>query len=184
MDLTMYPHLDEIVRKSGGVKQTFFNKKRFQKSEEDFAKIPIEFLIKIEKEIPQGVKVFTNYVTPSAFIILELQTLRIIPTRDVMWIYPSITTMRMNFIPYSKQHSLFLQTRTGEVFNIGIATTGGFSKKCPMDAHINNISKVVSESCPGMCLGWSAEIAALAEKNYAALVQAVDGKNSALGCKE
>ena len=178
MDLSMYPNLATIVQQLGGIKKTIVNKKRLQQSEEEFARIPADFLMKIEQEIPQGVKVFTNYITPSAFIILELHTLRIIPSRDVIWIYPSITTMRMNFIPYSKQHSLFMQTRTGEAFNLGLATTGGFSKKRPLDVHIDNIASVVSESCPGMLLGWSEEIAKVANKNYAALVQAVDEKNS------
>lgn len=180
MDLSMYPNIAGIVNQLGGIKQTAFNKKRLASAEEEFARLPQDFLMQVNQEIPSGVKIMNNYITPSAILICELHTLRIIPTRDIIWIYTQITTMRMNFIPYSKQHSLFMLIRNGETINLGIATTGGFSKKLPLNEHLENIGKVSSQTCPGMLLGYTDEIAAAASNNFAGLVQSVDARNQGL----
>ena len=178
INLSNYPNLSTLANSLGGVRKAALNKKLLEKSEESWRKLTQDEVVILEQQVPYARKVMNAYVTQTAILYMTNHALFVIPSRDIIWIYGSITTMRMNFIPYSKNHNLFVVTRDGNSNNIGMTTTGGFSKKRPCDAAISELQSVLAPVKPGIFFGYSDQLANAVKSNFASVVAAVDQKNN------
>ncbi len=178
IDLSNYPNLNNLANSLGGVRKAALNKKLLERSEESWRTITQEEVVSLEQQVPYAKKIMNAYVTQTAILYMTNHALFVIPTRNLIWVYGSVTTMRMNFIPYSKQHSLLAVTRDGESHNLGLATTGGFSKKRPCDAAITELQQVLAPVRPGIIFGYSEQVANAVKSNFAGVVQSVDARNN------
>lgn len=103
--------------------------------------------------------------------------MRVIPIRDIMWIYGNVVKQTMNFIPTSKFHTLYLLARDGGTYSLGQITTGGFSKKAPLDEAVAQLQNLLFPYRKGIVYGYSDEIANYFQGNFAGAVQMVDAKS-------
>jgi hypothetical protein len=88
--------------------------------------------------------------------------------RDVMWVYPKVTTTRAyGVIPVSKATELLWFDRYGQQFSMPI-------NKKQLDPLMNEFA----QRSPGVILGYNAELAGLWAKNRAEFIAAVDSRRS------
>ena len=113
----------------------------------------------LDQQIPYGVEAFSFVATPTAILVYEAKTVRVIPIRDIMWIYGNVVKQTMNFIPTSKFHTLYLLARDGGTYSLGQITTGGFSKKAPLDEAVAQLQNLLFPYRKGIVYGYSDEIA-------------------------
>ncbi len=177
MDLNAYPNLAAI----GLMKEAALNKGIYRNLQEHLSLISYEEFSRIDSELPYYSQQIVNnmIITPTAIIKLDGLGKKkyisdIILSRNFVYVYGSTTTMRMNFIPYNKMHTLNIFTRDGKCFSSNPINTGGFSKKDVIGPIINQISGLVDQYYPGILYGWTKEREQAMLKNPAALVQAVD----------
>lgn len=174
MDFTNYPNIALIDAKLGGTKQSMFNKKAYAKAEEDWMRLGHDMLSQINYEAQSALQVLSSFVMPSAIICMEARVLKVIPANDIIWIYGHVVKNSMNFIPTTKDHSVRVMTRTGDVYILGQKSTNGFSKKDITGDIINQIAPILSRTRPGILFGYSDEIAKAVQQNLQAVVNTVD----------
>lgn len=73
----------------------------------------------LDQQIPYGVEAFSFVATPTAILVYESKTVRVIPIRDIMWIYGNVVKQTMNFIPTSKFHTLYRLHEMAELIHSG-----------------------------------------------------------------
>lgn len=177
MDFTAYPNIAALAELLGGAKQTAFNKKNYAKAEEGWNKLGPDELMYINTAAPTAVRILDCYITPYYILHMNAHAFHVIPVRDTIWLYTSIVTNRMNFIPYNKTHTLLLMDRLGETHTLGMRTTGGFSKKTPCDDAMRQLVQIIGQQRRGMLIGWSQQIAEAVKNNFFGVVQSVDAKS-------
>ncbi len=177
MDFNSYPNIAALAEILGGVKQTAFNKKSYAKAEESWNRLGPDELSYINGAAATAVRILDCYVTPYYILHMNLHAFYVIPVRDVIWMYTSVVTNRMNFIPYNKTHTLFLVDRAGESHALGMKNTGGFSKKTPCGDAMDQIVQIIAPQRRGMLVGWSEQISAAVQNNFAGVVQSVDANS-------
>lgn len=177
MDFNNYPNIALLDKALGGSKQTAMNKKRYASAEERWNRLGVDELGVINAEAASAVRILDCYVTPNYILYMNLRVLYVIPVRDVVWMYTSVVTDRMNFIPYNKTHNLFLLDRTGETFSLGMKNTGGFSKKTPCNDAMQQIVQIIGPQRRGMLVGWTQQIADAVKTNFYGVVQSVDANS-------
>ena len=106
----------------------------------------------LDQQIPYGVEAFSFVATPTAILVYEAKTVRVIPIRDIMWIYGNVVKQTM-------------------------ITTGGFSKKAPLDEAVAQLQNLLFPYRKGIVYGYSDEIANYFQGNFAGAVQMVDAKS-------
>lgn len=178
MDFTNYPNIAAQAAKLGKLKKTVINKKKIEEADRTWAQLSPEDLERINEEVVSAKKVLQTLVMPSAILFFGWNTLFVIPTRDIIWLYGSVTTCRMNFIPYMKEHQVFLLTRRQETFMLGMTTTGPITKKRPSDDAIEQIREVLSPYRKGIIYGWSEQVQKFIHDNFAGAVSYVDQKSN------
>lgn len=178
MDFNSYPNIAALADVLGGTKQTAFNKKRYAKAEESWNRLGPDELAYINGAAPTAVRILDCYVTPYYILHMDMRAFFVIPVRDVIWMYTSVVTNRMNFIPYNKEHTLFLVDRAGEAHALGMKNTGGFSKKTPCEDAMNQMVQIIAPQRKGMLVGWSDQISAAIQNNFAGVVQSVDANSA------
>lgn len=174
IDLTNYPNLNNLANSMGGVRKAALNKKLLENADNSWRRFSQEEVVRLEQEVKFAKPVMKGFVTQTAVLYMNNHALFAIPVKDIIWVYVSTTTMKMNFIPYNKVHNLFVVTRDGEVHNIGTANTGGFSKKRPCDPAVAELQSILSTVRPGIIYGYSDQIASAVHSNPTAVAQEVD----------
>lgn len=177
MDFSRYQNIANLSNQLGKVKQTVFNKKKYAQAEETWNKFTPEELDIINQEAAGAVRVMNCFVSPNYVFVLELAVFYVIPVKDMVWMYTSIVTQTMYFIPYSKTHRLFLLDRNGNYYTLGEKNTGGFSKKKPCDDAMKQVCNVVAPQRRGLIVGWTQQVAEGVKNNFAAVVQSVDSNS-------
>ncbi len=177
MDFTNFPNINTRITAWGGIKQTAFNKKKFAAAEASWNLLSPQEITMLDQQIPYGIEAFSFVATPTAILVYEMKTVRVIPVRDIMWIYGNVQTLTMNFIPTSKTHTLYLLARDGETYSLGQITTGGFSKKAPLDEAIAQLQNLLFPYRKGIVYGYTDEISNYFHGNFAGAVQMVDAKS-------
>lgn len=180
MNLNNYPNIANLASQLGKVKQNAFNKKKYAQAEELWNSLSFEELNIINQEAVGAVRAMNCFVTPNYLFVLDTAAFFVLPVRDMIWIYTSVFTQRMNFIPYNKIHNLLLIDRRGTTYTLGTKNTGGFSKKTPCDDAMKQIVNIVWQQRKGLIVGWTQPIMDSISNNFAAVVQSVDA-NSANG---
>ncbi len=178
IDLSNYPNLSNLANSLGGVRKAALNKKLLEGADESWRKLTQQEVIQLEQEAPYAKQIMSCYITPTALLYMQNHAFFAIPTRDIIWVYGSVTTMRMNFIPYSKEHQLILIARDGSTHVIGRASTGGFSKKRPCDVAVQEMQAILAPIKPGIFFGYSDQIAGAVNSNLGSVIAAVDEKNN------
>lgn len=178
MDFTYYPNIAVQTAKLGKIKKTPFNKKKLEEAERTWAQLSPEELERINQEVVSAKRVLQTLVMPSAILYFGWNTLFVIPVRDIIWVYGSVTTCRMNLIPYMKEHQVYLRTRRQETFMLGMVTTGPITKKHPSDDAIAQIRETLFPYRKGIIYGWSEEIQKFVNENFAGAVSYVDAKSN------
>lgn len=178
MDFTNYPNIVAQAAKLGKLKKTMINKKKIEEADHTWAQLSPEDLERINEEVVSAKQVLQTLVMPSAILYFGWNTLFVIPVRDIIWVYGSVTTCRMNFIPYMKEHQVYLRTRRQETFMLGTVTTGPITKKHPSDDAVEQIRQVISPYRKGIIYGWSEEIQKYINGNFAGAVSYVDAKSN------
>lgn len=168
----------KVENELGKIKQGKLNKKSWAASVESWDRMFPEDLQKLNAEITSAKVYFkTMIVTSTAILIKEFNALICIPVRDLIWLYPQVTTQRMYFIPTAKYHHIRTVERSGDVHVIPVGQTGGFSKK-PLGTDImNEIKQVIAPARPGMFFGYSKDIESFVFGNTAAAAAQVDEKS-------
>lgn len=177
MDFSNFPNINARITAWGGIKQTAFNKKKYAAAEASWNLLSPQEIAILDQQIPYGVKAFSFVATPTAILVYEVKTVRVIPIRDIMWIYGNVVKQTMNFIPTSKFHTLYLLARDGGTYSLGQITTGGFSKKAPLDEAVAQLQNLLFPYRKGIVYGYSDEIANYFQGNFAGAVQMVDAKS-------
>ena len=171
MDFSNFTNINARITAWGGIKQTAFNKKK------SWNLLSPQEIAMLDQQIPYGVEAFSFVATPTAILVYEAKTVRVIPIRDIMWIYGNVVKQTMNFIPTSKFHTLYLLARDGGTYSLGQITTGGFSKKAPLDEAVAQLQNLLFPYRKGIVYGYSDEIANYFQGNFAGAVQMVDAKS-------
>ena len=105
MDFTNFTNINARITAWGGIKQTAFNKKKYAAAEASWNLLSPQEIAMLDQQIPYGVEAFSFVATPTAILVYEVKTVRVIPIRDIMWIYGNVVKQTMNFIPTSKFHT-------------------------------------------------------------------------------
>ena len=142
MDFSNFTNINARITAWGGIKQTAFNKKKYAAAEASWNLLSPQEIAMLDQQIPYGVEAFSFVATPTAILVYEAKTVRVIPIRDIMWIYGNVVKQTMNFIPTSKFHTLYLLARDGGTYSLGQITTGGFSKKAPLDEAVAQLQNL------------------------------------------
>lgn len=177
MDFTNFTNINARITAWGGIKQTAFNKKKYAAAEASWNLLSPQEIAMLDQQIPYGVEAFSFVATPTAILVYEAKTVRVIPIRDIMWIYGNVVKQTMNFILTSKFHTLYLLARDGGTYSLGQITTGGFSKKAPLDEAVAQLQNLLFPYRKGIVYGYSDEIANYFQGNFAGAVQMVDAKS-------
>ena len=177
MDFSNFPNINARITAWGGIKQTAFNKKKYAAAEASWNLLSPQEIAMLDQQIPYGVEAFSFVATPTAILVYEVKTVRVIPIRDIMWIYGNILKQTSYFIPVSKFHTLYLLARDGGTYSLGQITTGGFSKKAPLDEAVAQLQNLLFPYRKGIVYGYSDEIANYFQGNFAGAVQMVDAKS-------
>ncbi len=174
MGFEQYPRINGYIQSKGGVKRGAFNKKAYDSGMESWNKLSYEEYQRLETEVDRGFKIFDALVTPTAIIITRQKTAKVIPVRDIVWMYTRVVTNRYNFIPTSKTHNILLMDRYGEYETLGFTTTGGFSKKTPADIALQTIRTITELTRKGIVYGYNDELAKNVQNDLQGFVAYVD----------
>lgn len=174
MDFNNYPNIANLANQLGKVKQTVFNKKKYAQAESFWNSLSVEDLNAINQEAAGAVRVMNCFVTPNYVFVLDMAVFYLVPVKDMVWIYVSVLTQKMNFIPYNKIHNLFLIDRNGDSYTLGTKNTNGFSKKTPCSNAMKQIADIVLPQRKGLIVGYTKETADAMKNHFAGLVQTVD----------
>ncbi len=177
MDFTNYPNIASLAKQLGKVKRTAFNKKKFDKNEIFWNSLSSDELSAIDREAADAVRVMNCFVTPNYLFVLDLAVFYLVPVKDAIWIYTTVLTQRMNFIPYNKMHNLILLDRNKNYYTLGTKNTNGFSKKTPCSDAMKQVCEIIYPQRRGLLSGWTEEIEKVVTDNFEAVVQAVDNKS-------
>ena len=118
MDFSNFTNINARITAWGGIKQTAFNKKKYAAAEASWNLLSPQEIAMLDQQIPYGVEAFSFVATPTAILVYEAKTVRVIPIRDIMWIYGNVVKQTMNFIPTSKFHTLYLLARDGGTIHL------------------------------------------------------------------
>lgn len=179
MDFSIFPNINARINAWGDVKQTAFNKKKYAAAEATWNLLSPQEIAMLDQQLPYGVNAFSFAATPTAILVYDAKTVRVIPVRDILWIYGNIVKQTMNFIPTSKFHTLYLLARNGETYSLGQITTGGFSKKAPLDDAIVKLQNLLFPYRKGIIYGYTDEIMNYFKGNFAGAVQQIDANSMA-----
>ena len=177
MDFSFYPNIANLANQLGKVKQTVFNKKKFAQAEEFWNRMTPEELNYMNQEAAGAVRVMNCFVTPNYLFVLDTAVFYVVPVRDMVWMYTTVLTQKMNFIPYNKLHNLLLMDRNGNTYTLGTKNTGGFSKKTPCDDALKQVYSIVCQQRRGLIAGWTQQVADAVSNNFMAVVQSVDANS-------
>lgn len=177
MDFNNYPNIANLSNQLGKVKQTVFNKKKYAQAEEFWNSLSVEELNIINQEAAGAVRAMNCFVTPNYLFVLDMAVFYIVPVRNMVWIYTSVFTQKMNFIPYNKIHNLLLVDRNGVTYTLGTKNTGGFSKKVPCDDAMRQIVNIVWPQRKGLIVGWTKQAQDAISENFIGVLQTVDAKS-------
>lgn len=178
MDFSQYPNINASTVKFGHVKKTMFNKKIWDEAEQSWQRFTPQDIAAMDHEFATtAVHLKSAVVTSRAVCVYNLATFTAVPICDVMWLYTSVVTSRMNFIPYNKQHSLIMVVRSGQRYTLADASTGGFSKKTPLQEPLERIRSFLHPYRSGIVYGYSDEIENLFTKDFQRAVAMVDAKS-------
>lgn len=178
MDFSYYPNIAALADMLGGEKRTSFNKKKHIKAEESWKRLGPDELSYINAAAPTAVRILDCYVTPYYILHMDMRAFFVRPVRDLVWMYTSVLTNRMNFIPYNKTHNLFIVDREGELHTLGTKSTGGFSKKTPCDDAMRQMLQIIAPQRKGLLIGWSDQLSTAVRSNLASVVQSVDANSA------
>ncbi len=174
MDISMYPNLASI----GLIKEVKLNKKIYANLQENLSMITHEEFLRIDSELPYATTMGGLMIMPTAIIKLDgLKTkhiMDIILCKDLIYVWGNSLTMRMNFIPYHKTHTVHMICRNSKTLSSDQLSTGGFSKKDVIGPIVDAIRCAVEPNYPGVFYGWTKEREDAMCKNFASMVQAVD----------
>lgn len=179
MNFENYPNIANLSRQLGKSKQTMFNKKKFAEAENFWNSLSLDELSRIDALAPSAVRVMNCFVLPDYLFVLDAAVFYLIPVRDVVWVYTSVLTQRMNFIPYNKLHTLLLMDRNGKSYTLGTKNTGGFSKKTPCADAQQQVCDIIGPQRRGLLVGWSQQLQNAVSHDFAAVVQSVDANSMA-----
>lgn len=174
MDFTKYSNINKKVKKFGGVKKALFNSERLEEAEKSWEQFLPEELEIIDKEFPTALQVFSSVITSKALCVYDAHTFTAIPVKDILWVYCDILTQKLNFIPYSKIHSIMLLARDGKRYNIGSMTTGGFTKKMPANEKIEQIHKFLEQYRKGIVYGYDNDLYQMFSLNFGKAIEMLD----------
>lgn len=177
MDFTQYYNINEKVKKLGGVKKTVFNKNLLEEAEKSWEQFTPNELSQIDMEFSTAPQIYSSIITSKAICVYNMHTFTAIPVKDVLWIYGSTVTHKMNFIPYNKEHSLVLLSRNGGSYILGRVNTGGFSKKKPNDEKIEQIRNILYPYRKGIVYGYTEEMYQLFTRDFGKAIEMVDANS-------
>lgn len=177
MDFKDYPNIANLAKQLGKVKRTAFNKKKFEQAETYWNSLSPDELDTINREAADAVRVMNCFVTPNYLFVLQLAVFYLVPVKDTIWIYTTVLTQRMNFIPYNKMHNLILLDRNKNYYTLGTKSTNGFSKKTPCSDALKQVCEIIYPQRRGLISGWKEEIEKVVTDNFEEVVQAVDKKS-------
>lgn len=177
MDFSYFPNLNARITAWGGIKQTIFNKKRFEASKQTWNMLSPQEIAALDQQLPYGIDTFSCVATPTAIVFYEAHTVSVIPVRDILWIYGDILKQSVNFIPSTKIHTLHLLARNGNTYTLGQFATDGFSKKTPLDDAIREIRELLYPYRKGIVYGYTDEIRNYFHNNFVQAVQIVDANS-------
>lgn len=174
MYFTQYYNINEKAKKLGGVKQTVFNKSLYEEAKKSWEQFSPAELSQIDEEFPNAPQVYSSIITSKAICVYQMHTFIAIPVKDVLWIYGSIFTSKINFIPCNKEYSLEFIAGDGKNYVLGKVNTGGFSKKTPNDEKIEQIRNVLYPYRPGIVYGYTDEMYQLFTRDFGKAIEMVD----------
>lgn len=178
MDFSQYYNINAKIVQFGGIKRTMFNKKIFDATEQSWQRFTPEDIAAMDHEFATtAVQLKSAVVTSKAVCVYNLATFTAVPIYDVLWLYTNVVTSRMNFIPYNKEHSLIMVVRSGQRYTLANASTGGFSKKTPLQEPMEQIRNFLYPYRSGIVYGYSQEIENLFTKDFQRAVAMVDAKS-------
>lgn len=185
MDFAQYPNINAKMVSFGGVKRGAFNKKLFDEAEmswqrftpEDMAVMDHEFATTALQLNGSRTSIVSSVITSKAICVYSARTFTAVPVYDVLWLYTNVVTSRMNFIPYNKEHSLVMVVRSGQRYTIAGASTGGFSKKTPLQEPMEQIRNFLQPYRSGIVYGYSDEIENLFTNDFGRAVAMVDAQS-------
>lgn len=176
--LASYSGIMAKLGQMGKVKTNLLNKKNTAAALERWQSIPADEIARLDQEIGSAEVINKSIVfTQTALLYNAVGVLNIVPVKDIVWMYPHVVTQRMNFIPYNKMHQLYIMERSGEMHNIQIAQTGGFSKKQPAVDFIDKFKATVDPVRPGIVYGFSDDANRLFHQNLQQAVEMVDQRS-------
>ena len=181
MDFTNYPNIAAIAEELGGIKTTMFNKKLTEAAERSWEQFTPEELERINEEAASAEKIGCSYIMPTAILRMgrNEHALLAIPVRDIVWIYGSVTTTRLNFIfPMYKEHEVRIVTRDRATHTVFQKTTAAFTRKKPADDTIAQIRVIIDFYRKGIFYGWSKEMQKLACEYFAYMIETADAQSN------
>ncbi len=175
MDLSAYPNLAAI----GLMKERALNKRIYANLQDNLSKISDEEFRRIDSEVASAENSGGMLIMPTAIIKLEgigkkKQIMDICLCKDIIYIWGATFTMKMNFIPYNKMHTVHILLRDGKALSSDTINTGGFSKKDITGPIIEQIKNTIDSHYPGILYGWTKERETAMNKDFDALVKVVD----------
>ncbi len=176
MNFNNYPNINAYIQSKGGFKEKLINKGVYKKAMASWDQLSDEELDNLEHEVKTGSAIFDALVTPTAIIICTMWTARVIPARDILWIFSRINKQKLNFVTISRIHNLLMLDRNGEWYSLGYKTTGMFSKDTPADDALDQIQAIIEETAPGAIIGYDEDASQWCESHVDWLVEKVDGR--------
>ena len=176
--LASYSGIISKVGQMGKVKTNLLNKKNTAAALERWQTLSAEELSRLDQEIGSAEVIYKSITfTQTALLYNSVGVLNVVPVKDIIWMYPHVVTQRMNFIPYNKMHQIYIMERSGEMHNIQVAQTGGFSKKQPGVDFIDKFKATVDPVRPGIVYGFSDDANRLFHQNLQQAVEMVDQRS-------
>ncbi len=177
-DFSKYPNLDAYIKSKGGIKEKLLNKAVFAANQGTWDKLSEEELARIEADIPKGQQIFDAMVTPTAIIFCAVWTAKVVPVRDILWVFTRINKQKMNFITISRIHNLLMLDRNGEWYSLGFKSTGTFSKATPADDALEQVKQIIEPAKPGIIFGYDEDASNWCESHVDLLIEKVEGKKA------
>ncbi len=177
IDLQGYQNINAYIQKKGGLKDSLLNKVFRSEWEASWERMTPQDYETFDREIVNGKEVFEAIVTPGYIMVCRAHCAKIIPVRNILWMFAKVGVQKMYFIPYNKTHSVILLDRYGEWETLGFVNTGGFSKKAPADDACQLIKSIIGQTRPGIVYGYSPELDEMASENLAGFIEMVDSRS-------
>ncbi|MBQ9326908.1 MAG: hypothetical protein IJ225_00030 [Solobacterium sp.] len=187
IDFTRYPNLEARRRQMKGRlkdKAPLIGKDTWQKCVQNWEIFTEEELQRINEDCQNvefiqadGFKCASpSFITRDAVIVTQPH-FTAIPLRDVIWVYEYALKHSVNFIPTSKDYTIYLVARDGISYTLMTTSVMAVSKKDPGPQAINQVREAIGDQYPGVIYGWSQEVQKMRDSNFNALVQYVDSHN-------